>query len=520
MSMCCIEENKRRVLEKQYKQEQPEVMKSLLIENAREISYLLTPEELRERLEVSGEPQNEDGPLYYYLWGLAQIRNDDRVRFKETMRRMNTRHRFMKAGQEKHDWIEAYLNLLYENPECSILDWIDIAEQYATIAGRIQLYSMSGNRPGICFGVKEMSGMFMKDKQCGGYYASCWRRIFGEKERGLLKIAELEYMLETNGEESVEQEINEIFISVDRQQGTADEWLGCAGIILKLQRNGQHRGEYGAVIHSVTTFLKKMGYTQALENIDAAGRIIQSINGEKAPLIKWLDGLKNDKKLQNEWLKTSTLYMKLMQARGYMNVLQYEKARICFKETAIYSELVNQTWFCVSSLFGEAAAVYEQGGHQEAMKLTAQALTMGIQYKYTGVFTEYGKTGVCLIEAYQKMVGLDNRASLAGRRKKYYYGNVMTASYEGYHSILLRKVRKEMRYGKSQEEKDRVRTTLTMTEVLILQYIANGYSNKEIGEKMNIRLTTVKTHVYSIYRKLDVSSRVMAINRAKVLNIL
>ena len=118
------------------------------------------------------------------------------------------------------------------------------------------------------------------------------------------------------------------------------------------------------------------------------------------------------------------------------------------------------------------------------------------------------------------MTGLDDNLSMAGRKKKYYYGNVMTASYEGYHSILLRKARKEMRYGQSQEEKDQVRTALTMTEVLILQYIANGYSNKEIGEKMNIRLTTVKTHVYSIYRKLDVSSRVMAINRAKALNIL
>ena len=125
-----------------------------------------------------------------------------------------------------------------------------------------------------------------------------------------------------------------------------------------------------------------------------------------------------------------------------------------------------------------------------------------------------------MIEAYRKITGLDDNLSMAGRKKKYYYGNVMTASYEGYHSILLRKARKEMRYGQSQEEKDQVRTALTMTEVLILQYIANGYSNKEIGKKMNIRLTTVKTHVYSIYRKLDVSSRVMAINRAKALNIL
>lgn len=154
------------------------------------------------------------------------------------------------------------------------------------------------------------------------------------------------------------------------------------------------------------------------------------------------------------------------------------------------------------------------------MKLAAQALTMGIQYKYIGIFTEYGKTGLELIEAYRKITGLDDRVSLSGHRKKYYYGNVMTASYEGYHSILLRKVKKEMRYARSQGEKDQVRISLTMTEVLILQYIANGCSNKEIGEKMNIRMTTVKTHVYSIYRKLDVSSRVMAINRAKTLNLL
>lgn len=236
--------------------------------------------------------------------------------------------------------------------------------------------------------------------------------------------------------------------------------------------------------------------------------------------IKWLEYLRVERSLQNEWVDTTNLYIKFMQARGYLNVMQYERARICFKSTAAYSELIGQTWLCVGSLFGQAAAVWEQGETQEAVKMSAQALTMGIQYKYTGIFTEYGQTGVRLIEAYRKMTGLDDNLSMAGRKKKYYYGNVMTASYEGYHSILLRKARKEMRYGQSQEEKDQVRTALTMTEVLILQYIANGYSNKEIGEKMNIRLTTVKTHVYSIYRKLDVSSRVMAINRAKALNIL
>ena len=76
----------------------------------------------------------------------------------------------MPAGKEKHDWIEVYLNLLYENPECSILDWVDTAEKYVSIVGRIRLYSMAGNRPGICFGIKEMSALFLKDKWGGGYY--------------------------------------------------------------------------------------------------------------------------------------------------------------------------------------------------------------------------------------------------------------------------------------------------------------------------------------------------------------
>ena len=518
--MCCIEENKKGDFERLYEQEQWEKLKMLLTENAEEVSCLLTPGELRQMMETLGRPQNEDGPMYYYLWGLAQIRSDDRVCFRETMRMINTRYRFMPAGKEKHDWIEVYLNLLYENPECSILDWVDTAEKYVSIVGRIRLYSMAGNRPGICFGIKEMSALFLKDKWGGGYYTACWRRIFGAVERRLFKMAEIEYRLETNGEETVEGELNEIFMSVDRKNGTADEWLGCAGIIFKLQRNGRHRGEYEAIMHSVIEFLTAKGYSLALKNIRAAVRVMQGVTGEKESLIKWLEYLRVERSLQNEWVDTTNLYIKFMQARGYLNVMQYERARICFKSTAAYSELIGQTWLCVGSLFGQAAAVWEQGETQEAVKMSAQALTMGIQYKYTGIFTEYGQTGVRLIEAYRKMTGLDDNLSMAGRKKKYYYGNVMTASYEGYHSILLRKARKEMRYGQSQEDKDQVRTALTMTEVLILQYIANGYSNKEIGEKMNIRLTTVKTHVYSIYRKLDVSSRVMAINRAKALNIL
>lgn len=273
-------------------------------------------------------------------------------------------------------------------------------------------------------------------------------------------------------------------------------------------------------MYSITDFLWRKGYIQALENIQAACSVIQGENGAKDQLIQWLEHLRIERKLQNEWVDMTTVYMKFMQARGYMRVMQYEKARIGFKNTAIYSEWVHQNWLCVRSLFGQAAASYELGEHQEAVRLAAKALKMGVQYRYVGAFTEYGRTGLELIETYRKMNGLDDHSALSAHRKKYYYGNVLTVPYEGYHSIVLRSAKKEVRYQKSQRGHEPVPSALTMTEMLVLQYLANGCSNSEIGAKMNIRLTTVKTHVYSIYRKLDVSSRVMAINRAKALNIL
>ena len=59
--MCCIEENKKRDFERLYEQEQWEKLKMLLTENAEEVSCLLTPGELRQMMETSGRPQNEDG---------------------------------------------------------------------------------------------------------------------------------------------------------------------------------------------------------------------------------------------------------------------------------------------------------------------------------------------------------------------------------------------------------------------------------------------------------------------------
>lgn len=61
---------------------------------------------------------------------------------------------------------------------------------------------------------------------------------------------------------------------------------------------------------------------------------------------------------------------------------------------------------------------------------------------------------------------------------------------------------------------------LTSREVEILNFISDGMRNKEIAEKANVALTTVKSHVSNIFRKLEVKNRTSLIRKAKELHLL
>ena len=58
-------------------------------------------------------------------------------------------------------------------------------------------------------------------------------------------------------------------------------------------------------------------------------------------------------------------------------------------------------------------------------------------------------------------------------------------------------------HGISKREKD------------IVELIVSGHSNNAIADKLYISLSTVKSHLYSIYRKLDISSRMELLSAAR-----
>ncbi|MEW5960245.1 MAG: response regulator transcription factor [Chloroflexota bacterium] len=60
---------------------------------------------------------------------------------------------------------------------------------------------------------------------------------------------------------------------------------------------------------------------------------------------------------------------------------------------------------------------------------------------------------------------------------------------------------------------------LSEREVEVLQWLALGASNREIGQQLYIAESTVKRHVYNIFGKLNVHNRTQAALQARRLGI-
>jgi len=72
-------------------------------------------------------------------------------------------------------------------------------------------------------------------------------------------------------------------------------------------------------------------------------------------------------------------------------------------------------------------------------------------------------------------------------------------------------LRRSVRQNVSPPQKNISLTPLTAKEKEVLDLVSQGFSNKEIADKMYVREVTVKTHLNSIFKKLKVTNRTQAV---------
>jgi two-component system, NarL family, nitrate/nitrite response regulator NarL len=62
--------------------------------------------------------------------------------------------------------------------------------------------------------------------------------------------------------------------------------------------------------------------------------------------------------------------------------------------------------------------------------------------------------------------------------------------------------------------------TLSVREIEVLGHLSAGLTNKAIAKKLGLSPETIKDHVFNLYRKLEVSDRVGAVQRARDLGLI
>ncbi len=162
-----------------------------------------------------------------------------------------------------------------------------------------------------------------------------------------------------------------------------------------------------------------------------------------------------------------------------------------------------------------AAALDQIGEYEDSLDMLMKAVSLSQQTDHLFSFLLLNSA----LNIKELLVSLLEREMSAGSSQE---NSLTTANLVIYINKILAALRM---YTKSDlenvlSEKVEIDSPLTNREEEVLQLLAKGYSYQEIADKLTITENTVRTHIRSLYGKLDVNNRVLAIARAQEMGLI
>jgi LuxR family maltose regulon positive regulatory protein len=157
----------------------------------------------------------------------------------------------------------------------------------------------------------------------------------------------------------------------------------------------------------------------------------------------------------------------------------------------------------IEVLLLHALAWHSLGERERAQAALARALVIGASAGYVRIYLDHGEPMRRLLE----------RASAEGKRAAY-------AS--RLHAALCdaRQIQAAVPTAHSEPSAPPLGEPLSERELQVLRYLTTDLSTPEIADVLTVSVHTVRTHVKSIYQKLDVHRRIAAVQRAYALDLL
>ena len=416
-----------------------------------------------------------------------------------------------RAGRQK-EIREILLNMAYADPDISTEEWMEMLEKYTGDGLKIRLYHILGESVSFLSGLRDLSALFA----CGGekeeHYRRLWTARLVPENQMAYRLARLEYSIVTDTLPGWNKLRSEALLPYEEDA----PWqirLGSMYIAWLLLDDSDMRGPAQRYIDGLVCTLRAEEVPACRWNARALYYLARAKCSEKEKLMEWLRDTGGD--IGYDTGRTRFHIAAEVKISLYLG--NYGRAEELLPELIDYFRNGNSRRWLAESLFQRALVEQEKGMGGQALKTVAESIQTAEPYRYVGIYTSYGLSGAKLLEQYAT---LNSPAETVQSRRydKESEMNVFEMNEEQWICYIAREasghsadspVPADERRGLRWAEH------LTPTETLVLKYLEKGYSNARISEAMNIRLATVKSHTYNIYRKLEVSNRTQAVQRAR-----
>lgn len=460
-------------------------------------------------------------PELCYLRGIYRYTRQQMDGLKAEIQNLNA------APEDDSRKREIYLNLTYRQPDLDLDSWLALLETYTKDKERIQLYDIQGYSYSCLCGLRDLSGLFACAKKEENRKARLWREHLGKESRLSYRLARMEYYLETERKDVISLDDRKLLLEDcennpgDRPERKPIIWqqrLARLYLLCRLQQVMPEE-EHSSSIHSLALSLQQEEHSVCKRITDAVLCLYAPADNRRERLAKWLVSAE-----QSAGTLVDEAYYTVLccRAKGCLQMNQYKRAEKILHYLIPYLQLYRCHKYLSEALFQQAVIHWAEKRKGQALKDTIESFLVNGTSRYVGFYSEYDRTGKEVLEEYVDWLG-KNTPGGWHRKKKYNYGNVLRMPEADYMGVVLRCAKRRMRADSSGTEAGAGETSeeqLTMMETIILQDINRGLTNSQICEELNLKLPTVKTHIYNLYKKLGVNNRVQAIRKGKEEGIL
>ena len=319
-------------------------------------------------------------------------------------------------------------------------------------------------------------------------------KLYGSGGKGVYEIALAEWNYQNNNCFDALVLVTGTIPLMEQEQD-----IRCLFVALALQMrillvNGQTKTAK-PLVEKIRDRIHKTGWEELNSSLNALECLAACYDGRLEEVTLWLEQSAPN---ENEGIFMMDMYAYLVKVRCYLQIGKYMVAHVLVKQIITLLPPGNRHMDLCQCYMLSALICLKAGDKKHLVTELENALTLAKKYGYIRLLADEGSCMVQMLLVYQQERGADEftsqlmaLASEVGR----YFPNYLRSPAEYFEP-------------------------LTATEKAVLQLMAQGFSNDEIGVRLGKKTGTVKFHSNNIFRKLRVQNRQQAVNRGREIGLL